>query len=247
MAPGDKIAKARNWHRPFLTQDDLAEKAGITRASLARYEAGANVPETKLETIASVLGLPVEWFQTDDDSEPPYDRVQLVDNFQRMGPTGGFDIRTVTSSVGLPMWVGTMAGHKEECHFEEEPVPRLQEVPLLLIADHDPAQCRVFRVAGSSMSPRVEHSQLGIVVLNPDAPINTLVMARRPDNVLFVKALRPGKAPQPYSLHSVNAGLFPPIEDVEDWQIVGSVIAFLAPPTAGDRNIEWNFGQPLRA
>lgn len=237
-----KIVKARKWHRPALTQEELADAAGMTRALIARYEAGSNVPDAKLQTIARTLGLPKQWFLDGQDTDPPYEGVKLVEK----DFTGAFDPRYLVLSVGLPRWEGIVAGYGEECSFRSDD-GEVQEVPAMLVGPHDPKDCRAFKVAGSSMSPRVEHSQLGLVVLTPDAPINTLVMARRSDGALFVKILRPGRPPQPYSLCSVNSEAYPPIEDVEGWQIVGSVIAFMAPPTAGDRNIEWNFGNPLRA
>ena len=240
---GEKLKRARKYRKPSLTQEEFAEHVGVNRSTLSRYEVGAVIPTETLKQIADRLRLPVSWFLDGRDTAPPYGMVTLVEN----PGENGINPAALGASVALPMWGGIVAGHGEECSFNEEPEVRPQEVPLMLLGGHDPAECRVFRVTGSSMSPRIEHSQLGIALLTPDAPINTLVMARRSDGALFVKALRPGRQPQPYSLHSVNSEAFTPILDVTDWQIVGSVIAFMAPPVAGDRNIEWNFGRPLRA
>jgi len=242
LTVGEKLKRARKFRKPSLTQEEFAEHIGVNRSTLSRYEVGAVIPDETLKQIAERLKIPLGWFLDGRDSDPPYGAVTLLESLEGTA----VNPRTLGTSIALPMWAGIVAGHGQECYFNDEETA-MQEVPLMLLGHNEPAKCRVFRISGSSMAPRVEHSHLGIVALTPDASINTLVMASRSDGALFVKALRPGRPPQPYSLHSVNSEAFPPIEDVTDWRIVGSVIAFMAPPVAGDRNIEWNFGRPLRA
>ena len=69
-----RLQEAR--HQVGLTQERVAEKAGLSRNSIARYESGTVGPSpVALNMLASVYGRPVEWFYgvgppdeaTDDD------------------------------------------------------------------------------------------------------------------------------------------------------------------------------------
>jgi len=53
-----EVRSARDEQR--LTQAELADKAGISRPTVARVEAGEDVSTATLEKIAAALGLKVE-------------------------------------------------------------------------------------------------------------------------------------------------------------------------------------------
>ena len=45
-----------------LSQDALAEKLGVSRQAISKWETAESVPETaKLAALASVLGISVDW------------------------------------------------------------------------------------------------------------------------------------------------------------------------------------------
>ena len=49
--------------RASLSQEQASEQAGISRATLGRYERGSNRPtKTNLETLAALYGRPLTWF-----------------------------------------------------------------------------------------------------------------------------------------------------------------------------------------
>jgi transcriptional regulator with XRE-family HTH domain len=58
MSLGGQIKDARN-HQGF-TQTELAERAGVSRPTVARVESGDDVSTATLEKVAAALGLKVE-------------------------------------------------------------------------------------------------------------------------------------------------------------------------------------------
>lgn len=62
MNLGDQIRQSRVEQR--LTQAELAMKAGLSRPTVARIEAGDDVSTATLEKIGEVLGLRVELRKT---------------------------------------------------------------------------------------------------------------------------------------------------------------------------------------
>jgi DNA-binding XRE family transcriptional regulator len=63
LAIGRRIARARAAAR--LTQQDLAERLGVTRRSVQSYEAGKVAPYRHLDRLAAVLNRPKAWFLLD--------------------------------------------------------------------------------------------------------------------------------------------------------------------------------------
>lgn len=63
MNLGGQIRKAR--HEQGLTQAGLAEKAGVSRPSIARIESGEDVSTATLEKVAAALRLTVELREED--------------------------------------------------------------------------------------------------------------------------------------------------------------------------------------
>lgn len=58
MSIGQQIRKARD--KQGLTQVELAAKAGVSRPTVARVEAGDDVSTATLEKVAAALGLAIE-------------------------------------------------------------------------------------------------------------------------------------------------------------------------------------------
>lgn len=66
----DRITKART--HAGLNQSELAQKMGLSRNTLGRWESGANTPtEKNLQALAEATGVPVEWFYQDIPASPP--------------------------------------------------------------------------------------------------------------------------------------------------------------------------------
>jgi transcriptional regulator with XRE-family HTH domain len=57
---GNRLRKARN--RVGLTQDEVANKLGVTRSVIARYESGTNDPPTEnIIKMAEMYGVSADW------------------------------------------------------------------------------------------------------------------------------------------------------------------------------------------
>src|SRR5437588_3852688 len=73
LAIGRRIARARAAAR--LTQQDLAERLGVTRRSVQGYEAGKAAPHRHLDRLADVLNRPKAWFLLDRQLESDLRRI----------------------------------------------------------------------------------------------------------------------------------------------------------------------------
>jgi DNA-binding XRE family transcriptional regulator len=73
LAIGRRIARARAAAR--LTQQDLAERLGVTRRSVQGYEAGKVAPYRHLDRLADVLNRPKAWFLLDRQLESDLRRI----------------------------------------------------------------------------------------------------------------------------------------------------------------------------
>ena len=68
MTIGEKIAKARREKR--LTQEELADRLGVSRQAVSKWESGAALPETdKLARLSGLLGVSCDYLLCDDASE----------------------------------------------------------------------------------------------------------------------------------------------------------------------------------
>lgn len=70
MTIDEKIAKARREKR--LTQEELADRLGVSRQAVSKWESGAALPETdKLARLSGLLGVSCDYLLCDDASEEP--------------------------------------------------------------------------------------------------------------------------------------------------------------------------------
>ena len=68
MAIGEKIAQARREKR--LTQEELADRLGVSRQAVSKWESGAALPETdKLARLSGLLGVSCDYLLCDDAEE----------------------------------------------------------------------------------------------------------------------------------------------------------------------------------
>ena len=66
----EKILDCRK--RAGLSQEALAERLGVSRQAVSKWETGEALPETgKLATLAAALGVSVDWLLSEDESEAP--------------------------------------------------------------------------------------------------------------------------------------------------------------------------------
>src|SRR5271166_4362829 len=108
MAPGRKLALARRYHAPALTQQGLADMLGIDRTTVAKWETRNEIPESGLRRAADRLGIEAGWFLDGEDSEPRYvshaANVRATNRPDQMGEPGASLRRG--DQVMLAVWRG---------------------------------------------------------------------------------------------------------------------------------------------
>ena len=66
----EKILYCRK--RAGLSQEALAERLGVSRQAVSKWETGEALPETgKLATLAAALGVSVDWLLSEAEPEAP--------------------------------------------------------------------------------------------------------------------------------------------------------------------------------
>jgi phage repressor protein C with HTH and peptisase S24 domain len=243
MKPGKKVALARKYQMPALTQKNLAELLGIDTSSVGRWEYSGDIPAFRLPAVASALGVSTEWL-TNGDSLPPN-----LTELSTVNEVGVFDLPSETASfvrgdeVLLPTWRGTMASDGE-CEFYPSESTEFMAIPAFL-ASSDPEGHILCIASGASMFPRVQNGERVVVRLDRNPPNNTIIVSKRPDGANFVKILRQNVRGF-LELHSLNAE-FAPIITLDGWEMRGYAVAIIHSYEPGRPNIEWDHGRALRA
>lgn len=250
MVVGEKLASARRYHTPSLTQRDLARLLGVDTSTVGRWESQNHIPSAHLARVAEILDVREDWLLDGSDIPPTAAR--------RNPPVEPTNIRPIPATelsrgqqwlvaglwVALPVWRGVVAGAEDECAFYAADDPEFREIPGFLTMGQ-PDRHVLCIASGMSMAPRIEHTERAVVKLDPDVPPNHIVVVRTDDNRNFIKRLVRGPHHQ-LELHSLNQN-FQPITDLTGWTIKGGVVAILHAYEGGRPNIEWDEGRFLRA
>jgi phage repressor protein C with HTH and peptisase S24 domain len=249
MDKGEKIALARKYHAPALNQEQLSALLGVPRGTLARWETRGNPPVDVIRKVSQITAIPETWFFDGGDEPPPMPGAREESPNVRWSRNAGEADESVLSfargdEVSLAVWRGVSAGFDGDCVFLESTSAEFMAVPAFL-AGHDPHAHAICIASGVSMFPRVDHGEKVIIKLDPNPPVNSIVVARKPDVGNFIKALRRTSAGR-LELHSLNKD-FQPICDVDGWELRGYAVAILHTYEPGAANIEWDASRPLRA
>jgi phage repressor protein C with HTH and peptisase S24 domain len=249
MDVGEKLALARDYHTPALTQEELARRLGVHTSSVGRWESKGHIPKERLSRVAQILDVREEWFFDGSDTRPTEARRSADENPNVRGLrhdelTRGQRLIVEGMWVALPVWRGVVAGVEDECAFVEADEPEFREIPVFLTMGQ-PDRHVLCIASGMSMAPRIEHTERAVVKLDPDVPPNHIVVARTDDNRNFIKKLSRSGTHR-LELHSLNEQ-FRPIIDLKGWTIKGGVVAILHAYEGGKPNIEWDEGRFLRA
>jgi transcriptional regulator with XRE-family HTH domain len=95
---GENIRKYRN--RLDLTQEELADKIGVTWEMVSRYERGENSPLNKLDKISNALGIPLTEL-IDDNVNNGYE----VPLFNKIPKNNSFTKDNTTLFYSCPRWL----------------------------------------------------------------------------------------------------------------------------------------------
>lgn len=246
---GEKLALARRYHTPSLTQEDLAKVLGVDRASIGRWESKNHIPPDKLPRVAALLNVREEWFYNQDETPPTLNRRVPQDEPQNIKPLAVHELNRTDRylaeglEVALPVWRGVSAGSEDETYFVEPDSPEYRQVPLYLTLGQ-PEHHVLCVATGMSMAPRIAHTERALARFSPDVPPGHIVIAQNPDAKRFIKKLL--RSGSKLELHSLNEG-YRPIEYPEGWQVVAGITAILHHYEPGVPNIEFDEGRWLRA
>jgi SOS-response transcriptional repressor LexA/DNA-binding XRE family transcriptional regulator len=244
---GRKLAIARTTYPNSFTQEQLAQRLGVDTSSVGRWESQDHIPDRRIGACCEILGISRDWLLSDDD-EPLSLRVPLVTpsvtEVSRTDMTPSEVRLTKGGKVAIPMWRGVAAGSpNEEGYFDDPASPEFVEIDALFVTSGSP---HVMCVAhGDSMAPRIADRERALVKIDPDVATGYIVVARDSNGRNYIKRHVRGDRGR-RELHSVN-GDYPPITDVYNWEIRGGVIAILKDAAAGTPNMEYDFGNYLRA
>jgi SOS-response transcriptional repressor LexA len=140
-----------------LTQEQLAQKVGVTKANVSKYEAGAHAPEMeRLARLADVLGV-------------------SVSELMRLAERGGNfnEGPDIEGTVPLIDWV--QAGQWREMAERDQSL----EVERVATTWRTRRYTFALRVQGDSMEPRFPDGCIIIVEPDEDAMIGSFVIARQ--------------------------------------------------------------------
>jgi transcriptional regulator with XRE-family HTH domain len=146
--------------------------------------------------------------------------------------------------VVLPLWRGVLGSPEGECEFLEPDSPEWVEIPAFL-AGRDYHNCRVCKVAGMSMAPRIRQGDQVVVRLESNPSPGMIVVVERPDHGgKLIKVLRETPDGE-LELHSIGKdfGVVPALDGMTCIAVATGIWS----DTQGAANIEWNGGAPLRA
>lgn len=198
---GAKIQKARKFHRPPLTREELADRVKKGSSTIGMYENGIRrVPEEIVSRIADALNIPIEWFYDGLDTMPPdampkfMEQVGTSSNVEIIEPTQGTPQITL-----VPYWGVVPAGDWE--------MPN-NDVGTIQISDRwqeifpDLKGIIAVRAMGNSMLPRIHSGQVVPIRLSPEKKDGVVTLAKNGHGELTLKLLV--YTPKGWELHSFN-------------------------------------------
>jgi len=253
---GDKIRNARESQTPPWSQADLEKATGRKglkhRIGYLETTPSAKPREGDVEAIAVALGIPVDWFFDGRDSPVPSrgQSAHLIAresiNAERLyddAVAAGMSVM-----VAVRSWRGALAGSdpNDEEPFVQEEYPAEMPSAFLIGGVRSLDRHELLRVVGFSMAPRIMPGERVLVYIDSVPRVGAIVMAESPTRSVYLKVLR--RKHERFWLESINPK-GPQDIPLDGWKIHGYAIAIMGDPgsTESGRNIEWAFGQPLRA
>lgn len=203
LGVGEKIKRARLFHRPPLSQRGLSQLTDFTRNQIANFETGRTpVDDADLRQIAHALSAPYAWFLDGADTPPPpTSNVQEIELGTRAQPN-------------LVRYLGTVPAGDWEA-------PTGDDWDYIEVSESvNPKGILAVRVAGNSMHPVLRHGQVVCIKESKHPRDGVISLARSKDGELTLKILR--HTPGGWELQSVN----PEYGSVaaEQWEIMGYAI-----------------------
>ncbi len=228
-----------------VKQTVLAKETGVSKHVMYNIEKGTTLLDPQLlKQIARVLRIPEESLipkmakviDLEPNAEYIEDLSEIRDGRSRKAVEG--IIRG--DKVVLRLWIGILAGEDGECSFVESS-DEIEVFSFLITGKLDDYD--VLKIAGTSMSPRVEQGDLVLVRRDPAPPVGCICVVQDPEHNCFLKVLRTNEGKPEF--HSLGKG-FRPITSTYNWTFKAHAEAILHQSRFREANIEWDEGRPLR-
>lgn len=186
---GDKLRLAREYHRPSLTQEAMATRLNLKRATYANFESGRINPSEKLISLVSdVLRIPLEWFYDERPGPPPLLATASPYGAALMAhPPAPLMTREAQPGVGrrkFPL-IGTAGASAFPLEQEEATPDDFVEFSDEL---YRPERFAI-QVQGNSMSRRIQHGDFILVQPSGNCEPGLLAVARNEAYEYVVKEL----------------------------------------------------------
>ena len=97
------------------SQEDMAEKLGVSRQAVSKWETGEAVPElAKFSAIAKLFNVTTDWLLCDDDSEPEAPETEMSESTPRVADEISDGVMSIISKmwraygwlIGIIMMIG---------------------------------------------------------------------------------------------------------------------------------------------
>lgn len=202
---GQRLSQARRSQPRKVTQKTLGDKVGTSRGMIARYEQGLDTPSESMQLkLANALNVPLEFFD------------ETVKKGQEISPNAV----TITGTPAqqdfqeIPYWGEVPAGDWTMPQGDDALPPMQVERSLAKSG-------RVsVRIAGDSMSPRLEHGDIVHIQLSKTPREGCITLARNGDKELTLKLLKHKEGQ--WELHSFNPSF--PNPTAVQWEILGYAV-----------------------
>lgn len=213
MHIGEKVALARKWASPALTQQDLAVQLGLNRATLARRESEGRFEHPMVRRIAQITGIPEEWFFDSTDVPPPAGHPTHIPLLG--SEVGGVANIKVSPVIHIPVVGRASAGPGLE---------GVDEVPtefMTISVSLTKGDCVAFYAEGDSMMPFIHPGDKVVVSRTNQPKPGVTFLVRRASGEYSLKQVKWDAGANQWMWFSLNPS-FPP--EPAHGEIVGMVV-----------------------
>lgn len=213
MHIGEKVAQARKWASPALTQQELAVQLGINRATLARRESEGRFEHPMIRKIAEITGIPEHWFFDQSDQAPPAGHPTHI-------PLLGSEVSSVANIrvspvIQVPVVGSASAGPGLE-GVDEVPTEYMTISVSLTKGD-----CVAFYADGDSMMPLIQPGDKVIVSKTNQPKPGVTFLVRRSGGEYSLKQVKWDASANQWTWVSINPA-YPP--EPAHGEIIGMVV-----------------------
>lgn len=204
MHVGEKVAMARKWVSPALSQEDLASMLGMRRPTLAKREREGRFEAPLVYKLSQLLKIPAEWF-TDEQNDPP----PVGQSDQVISP-GFSDVEGPRNVKSMPMTRVPIVGRASagDGSYDHPELGEDIEIPAHMSIRPSAA----YVASGDSMMPWIHPGDIVVARLHKEPKPNYAMLVRRQDDSVSVKIVRYDNG---WKLISLNESYDPVPADVE--------------------------------